>query len=46
MCPFHIVYGYIPRAPIDLISLNAVSTPHVDAAPHVEQMITIHEQTK
>jgi hypothetical protein len=46
MCPFKIVYGYIPRAPIDLISLNAVSTPHVDVVAHVEQMITIHEQTK
>jgi transposase InsO family protein len=46
MCPFQIVYGYIPRAPIDFISLNAASTPHVDAAAHVEQMITIHEQTK
>jgi hypothetical protein len=46
MCPFQIVYGYIPRAPIDLISLNAVSAPHVDAVAHVEQMITIHEQTK
>jgi hypothetical protein len=40
MCPFQIVYGYIPRAPIDLISLNAASAPHVDVAAHVEQMIT------
>jgi hypothetical protein len=46
MCPFQIVYGYIPKVPIDLISLNAASAPHVDAAAHVEQMITIHEQTK
>jgi hypothetical protein len=46
MCPFQFVYGYIPRAPIDLISLNATNAPHVDAAAHVEQMITIHEQTK
>jgi hypothetical protein len=46
MCPFQIVYGYIPRAPIDLISLNVVNAPHVDVAAHVEQMITIHEQTK
>jgi hypothetical protein len=37
MCPFQIVYGYIPRAPIGLISLNAASAPHVDAAAHVEQ---------
>jgi hypothetical protein len=46
MCPSQIVYGYIPRAPIDLISLNAANAPHVDAVAHVEQMITIHEQTK
>jgi hypothetical protein len=46
MCPFQIVYGLIPRAPIDLISFNAASAPHVDATAHVEQMITIHEQTK
>ena len=44
MCPFQIVYGYIPRAPIDLISLNAANAPHVDVVAHVEQMITIHEQ--
>ena len=43
---FQIVYGYIPRAPIDLISLNAANAPHVDASAHVEQMITIHEQIK
>jgi hypothetical protein len=29
-----------------LISLNVVNAPHVDATAHVEQMITIHEQTK
>jgi hypothetical protein len=33
-----------PTAPIDLISFNAASAPHVDATTHVEQMITIHEQ--
>jgi hypothetical protein len=29
-----------------LISLNAANAPHVDVAAYVEQMITIHEQTK
>jgi hypothetical protein len=29
-----------------LISFNAANAPHVDAVAHVEQMITIHEQTK
>ncbi|WVZ80713.1 hypothetical protein U9M48_028170 [Paspalum notatum var. saurae] len=40
-----IVYGYIPRAPIDLFSLDAEDAPHIDAVAHVEQMIDLHEQT-
>ncbi|WVZ97723.1 hypothetical protein U9M48_043237 [Paspalum notatum var. saurae] len=40
-----IVYGYIPRAPIDLFSLDAAKTPHIDAVAHVEQMIDLHAQT-
>jgi hypothetical protein len=46
MCPFQIVYGYIPRAPIDLFSLDAADTPHIDAVAHVEQMVNLHEQTQ
>ncbi|WVZ89884.1 hypothetical protein U9M48_036233 [Paspalum notatum var. saurae] len=46
MCPFQIVYGYIPRAPIDLFSLDAEDAPHIDAVAHVEQMINLHEQTQ
>src|SRR5688572_22827900 len=46
MCPFQIVYGYIPRAPIALFSLDAVDAPHIDALAHVEQMINLHEQTQ
>jgi hypothetical protein len=46
MSPFHIVYGYIPRAPIDLFSLAAEDAPHIDAVAHVEQMINLHEQTQ
>jgi transposase InsO family protein len=45
MCPFQIVYGYIPRAPIDLFSLDAAEAPHLDAVAHVEQMIDLHAQT-
>ena len=41
MCPFQIVYGYIPRAPIALFSLDAADAPHIDGVAHVEQMITI-----
>jgi hypothetical protein len=46
MSPFQIVYGYIPRAPIDLFSLDAEDAPHIDAVAHVEQMINLHEQTQ
>jgi hypothetical protein len=46
MSPFQIVYGYIPRAPIDLFSLDAEDVPHIDAVAHVEQMINLHEQTQ
>jgi hypothetical protein len=45
MSPFQIVYGYIPRAPIDLFSLDAEDAPNIDAVAHVEQMINLHEQT-
>ena len=46
MCPFQIVYGYIPRAPIDLFSLDAADAPHIDVVAHVEHMINLHEQTQ
>jgi hypothetical protein len=43
---FQIVYGYIPRVPIALFSLDAADAPHIDAIAHVEQMINLHEQTQ
>jgi hypothetical protein len=45
MCPFQIVYGYIPRAPIDLFSLDAEDAPHIEVVARVEQMIDLQEQT-
>jgi hypothetical protein len=45
MCPFRIVYGYIPRAPIDLFSFDTEDAPHLDIVAHVEQMVNLHEQT-
>jgi hypothetical protein len=45
MCPFQIVYGYIPRAPIDLFSVDTEDAPHFDVVAHVEQMVNMHEQT-
>jgi hypothetical protein len=43
MCPFQIVYGYIPRAPIALFSLDAADAPHIDVVAHVEQMIKLNK---
>jgi hypothetical protein len=40
MSSFQIVYGYIPRAPIDLFSLNAEDAPHIDVVEHFEEIIT------
>jgi hypothetical protein len=45
MCPFQIVYGYIPRVPIDLFSFDTEDAPHLDVFAHVEQMVNLHEQT-
>jgi hypothetical protein len=45
MCPFQILYGYIPRAPIDLFSFDTEDAPHLDAIAHVEQMVNLNEQT-
>jgi hypothetical protein len=46
MSPFQIVYGYIPRPPIDLFSLDAEDAPRIDVVANVEQMINLHEQTQ
>jgi hypothetical protein len=46
MCPFQVVYGYIPRAPIDLLTLDPLDAPHVEAVAHVKHMLDIHEQTQ
>ena len=46
MCPFQVVYGYIPRAPIDLLALDSTDVPHLDVVAHVEQMTDLHEQTQ
>jgi hypothetical protein len=45
MSPFQVVYGYIPRAPVDLFAFNAEDDPHIDAIAHVDQMLRLHEQT-
>jgi hypothetical protein len=45
MCPFQVVYDYIPIAPIDLFSFDTEDAPHLDVIAHVEQMVNLHEQT-
>jgi transposase InsO family protein len=46
MCPFEIVYGLIPRAPIDLMPLPASEKLNFDAKQRAELMLKLHEITK
>jgi hypothetical protein len=46
LCPFQVVYGYIPRVPIDLRTLDPLDAPHVDVVARVKHMLDIHEQTQ
>jgi hypothetical protein len=43
MCPFEIVYGLIPHAPIDLMHLPASEKLNFDAKQHAELMLKLHE---
>jgi hypothetical protein len=46
MCPFQIVYGFLPRAPIDLMPLPSSEKLNFDATKHAELMLKLHEITK
>jgi hypothetical protein len=46
MCPFEIVYGLIPRAPIDLMTLPTSEKLNFDAKQRAELMLKLHETTK
>jgi hypothetical protein len=46
LCPFQVVYGYISRAPIDLLTLDPLDAPHVDVVARIKHMLDIHEQTQ
>jgi hypothetical protein len=46
MCPFEIVYGLLPHAPIDLIPLPYFVKLNFDAKQLVELMLKMHETTK
>ena len=46
MCPFEIVYGFLPRAPIDWLPLPSSEKVNFDAKQHVELILKMHELTK
>jgi hypothetical protein len=46
MCPFQIEYGFLPRAPIDLLPLPASENLNFDATKRAELMLKLHETTK
>jgi hypothetical protein len=37
---------HVPRAPIDLLTLDPLDSPHVDVVARVKHMLDIHEQTQ
>jgi hypothetical protein len=44
--PFEIVYGFVPRAPIDLLPLPTSERLNFDAKQRAELMLKMHETTK
>jgi hypothetical protein len=46
LCPFEIVYGFVPRAPIDLVATPHSEKMNFDASRRAELIINLHEQTK
>src|SRR3954468_17327873 len=46
MYPFEIVYGFVPRAPIDLLPLPSSEQHNLDATQRVEMILNLHKTTK
>src|SRR4051812_38451822 len=46
MCPFETVYGFLPRAPIDLLPLPSSEKVNFDAKQRAELILKMHELTK
>jgi hypothetical protein len=46
MCPFEIVYGFLPCAPIDLMSLPSSEKLNFDVTQRVELMLKLHKTIK
>jgi hypothetical protein len=45
-CPFEIVYGFVPHAPIDLLSLPTSERVNFDAKQRAKLILKLHETTK
>src|SRR3954470_3195717 len=46
MCPFEIVHGFVPRAPIDLLPLPTSVQKKLDATQHAAMILNLHKTTK
>ena len=46
LCPFEIVYGFIPRAPIDLLPLPSSVQHNLDATQRAELIVKLHATVK
>jgi hypothetical protein len=46
LCPFEIVYGFIPRAPIDLLPIPSSEKINFDAKERAELVLKLHKTTK
>ena len=46
MCPFEIVYGFLPPTPIDLWPLPSSEKDNFDAKQHAELILKMHELTE
>ena len=44
--PFQVVYGFNPRAPIDLLPLPTTEQVHSDAKEHADFILKFHASTK
>jgi hypothetical protein len=46
LCPFEVVYGFVPRAPIDLLPLPSSVQTNFDATQHAELILKLHQTTR
>ncbi|WVZ70655.1 hypothetical protein U9M48_019299 [Paspalum notatum var. saurae] len=46
ICPFQVVYGFNPRAPIDLLPLPTSERVHHDAKERADFILKLHKTTK